>query len=119
MLQARPRPCLPSCLAGEPSAFFAGLPPAAPVPAARPHDPPVALLCLHQTCRLLNAFFAANLVEEINRFVFIILGIAGSAFISGGAAVCRLSLRHGAICVLQPGMHAVTHTLQLLCTYAS
>ncbi|PRW59338.1 ATP-binding cassette transporter [Chlorella sorokiniana] len=33
--------------------------------------------------RLLNAFFAANLVEEINRFVFIILGIAGSAFISG------------------------------------
>lgn len=35
--------------------------------------------------RLLNAFFAANLVEEINRFVFIILGIAGAAFISGGA----------------------------------
>ncbi|KAI7841858.1 hypothetical protein COHA_004387 [Chlorella ohadii] len=33
--------------------------------------------------RLLNAFFAANLVEEINRFVFIILGIAGSAFSSG------------------------------------
>lgn len=48
---------------------------------------PAGPMCFHPNPfgRLLNAFFAANLVEEINRFVFIILGIAGAALISGGA----------------------------------
>lgn len=32
---------------------------------------------------LLNAFWAADLMAEINKFALIILGVAGAAFISG------------------------------------
>lgn len=33
--------------------------------------------------RLLNAFFAANLEAEVNKFALIILGVAGAALLSG------------------------------------
>lgn len=59
----------------------------APSPAARrllSAALPSSTLPTSLSRRLLNAFFSDNLVEEINRFVFIILGIAGAAFVSGG-----------------------------------
>jgi hypothetical protein len=38
--------------------------------------------------RLLNAFFAASLEEEIRTFVFVILGVAGAAGLFGALLPC-------------------------------
>ena len=42
--------------------------------------------------RLLNAFFAANLEAEVNKFALIILGVAGAALLSGKCCVTPLHL---------------------------